>query len=459
MDKGRLQSINPANGELIAEYAVSGAADVEAVLERSYQTQLQWKKTPLGERSRLLERLAVQLETEKNELARLMTLEVGKPIRQSAAEIEKCASVCRYYAEHGEAHLKGRRIPTEAVESRVQYEPLGPVLAIMPWNFPFWQVFRFAAPAVMAGNTGILKHASNVSGSALAIESLFQRSGFPPGVFQTVLLPGNAAEALIDDSRIRAVTLTGSTNAGRAIGTRAGKALKKCVLELGGSDPFVVLDDADVNAAAETAARARVINSGQSCIAAKRFIVTRKIEEEFLNAFEKSLAALSLGDPLLTTTDVGPLARADLRTELHDQVQRTIRDGGRLVLGGVIPQGPGAFYPVTLIDRVKPEMAGAAEETFGPAAVVLCANNDEDAIRIANTSRFALGASVWTNDRARADRAAAELHAGCVFINGMVRSDPRIPFGGILESGFGRELSEEGIREFMNVKAVWIDRI
>ncbi len=454
-----LQSINPANGEVIAEYPAATREQIEDVLLRSQAAHLEWRETSFSDRARSLEQLAGKLEERKDELALLLTTEVGKPLRQSTTEIEKCAGVCRYYAERGEEHLRGRRIATEAVESRVQYEPLGPVLAVMPWNFPFWQVFRFAAPAVMAGNTGVLKHASNVPGSALAIEALFLSAGFPRGVFQTLLIRNSQVDALIDDPRIRAVTLTGSTNAGRAVGARAGRALKKCVLELGGSDPFVVLDDADVEAAALTAARARVINSGQSCIAAKRFIVTKSIRTRFLRAFEAALASLVTGDPRLLSTDVGPLARSDLRDELHAQVQKTIQEGGRLILGGSLLSGPGSFYPVTLIDRVLPDMTGAAEETFGPLAVVLTAHDEDDAIRIANTSRFGLGASIWTQDTSRAVRAARKIQAGSVFINGMVRSDPRIPFGGILESGFGRELSEEGIREFVNVKSVWIDRI
>jgi len=385
-----------------------------------------------------------------------MTLEMGKPIVQGEAEVDKCAWACEYYADHAEAFLAEQPRETEASRSYVRFDPLGPVLAVMPWNFPFWQVFRFAAPALMAGNAGVLKHASNVPRSALAIEEVFREAGFPRGLFSTVLVGSSAVAGLIADPRIVAVTLTGSELAGSKVAEQAGHALKKTVLELGGSDPFIVLADADIGAAARTAADARLINSGQSCIAAKRFIVVEPVADQFLDRFLDELRSRRMGDPLVRGTQVGPQARIDLRDLLHEQVAESVKRGAKLLLGGEVPAGKGAFYPPTLLAAVDKGMPAFDEETFGPVAAVIRAKDEADAVRLANDSTFGLGASLWTEDRVRAERLAAQIEAGSVFVNGVVKSDPRLPFGGIKRSGYGRELSEYGIREFVNVKSVWI---
>ena len=396
------------------------------------------------------------LRTRRAEYARTMTLEMGKPIVQGEAEVDKCAWACEYYADHAEAFLAEQPRETEASRSYVRFDPLGPVLAVMPWNFPFWQVFRFAAPALMAGNAGILKHASNVPRSALAMEEVFREAGFPRGLFSTVLVGPSAVAGLIADPRIVAVTLTGSELAGSKVAEQAGHALKKTVLELGGSDPFIVLADADIGAAARTAADARLINSGQSCIAAKRFIVVEPVADQFLDRFLDELRSRRMGDPLVRGTQVGPQARIDLRDLLHEQVAESVKRGAKLLLGGEVPAGKGAFYPPTLLAAVDKGMPAFDEETFGPVAAVIRAKDEADAVRLANDSTFGLGASLWTEDRVRAERLAAQIEAGSVFVNGVVKSDPRLPFGGIKRSGYGRELSEYGIREFVNVKSVWI---
>jgi succinate-semialdehyde dehydrogenase/glutarate-semialdehyde dehydrogenase len=385
-----------------------------------------------------------------------MALEMGKPIAQGEAEVDKCALTCEYYAEHAEAMLAEQPRQIDAARSYVRFDPLGPVLAVMPWNFPFWQVFRFAAPALMAGNAAVLKHASNVPRCALQIEEVFGDAGFPRGLFATALVGSAAVGGLIADPRIVAVTLTGSEHAGRQVAERAGRELKKTVLELGGSDPFIVLADADVAAAARTAADARLVNSGQSCIAAKRFIVVEPVADAFIARFADELRARRLGDPLARDTQVGPQARVDLRDDLHRQVAESVKRGARLVLGGEVPAGRGAFYPPTLLSAVDKGMPAFDEETFGPVAAVIRAKDEGDAIRLANDSQFGLGAALWTQDRARAERLAARIEAGAVFVNGLVKSDPRLPFGGIKRSGYGRELSEYGIREFVNIKSVWI---
>jgi len=392
------------------------------------------------------------LRTRRAEYARTMTLEMGKPIVQGEAEVDKCAWACEYYADHAEAFLAEQPRETEASRSYVRFDPLGPVLAVMPWNFPFWQVFRFAAPALMAGNAGVLKHASNVPRSALAIEEVFREAGFPRGLFSTVLVGSSAVAGLIADPRIVAVTLTGSELAGSKVAEQAGHALKKTVLELGGSDPFIVLADADIGAAARTAADARLINSGQSCIAAKRFIVVEPVADQFLDRFLDELRSRRMGDPLVRGTQVGPQARIDLRDLLHEQVAESVKRGAKLLLGGEVPAGKGAFYPPTLLAAVDKGMPAFDEETFGPVAAVIRAKDEADAVRLANDSTFGLGASLWTEDRVRAERLAAQIEAGSVFVNGVVKSDPRLPFGGIKRSGYGRELSEYGIREFVNVK-------
>jgi succinate-semialdehyde dehydrogenase / glutarate-semialdehyde dehydrogenase len=409
----------------------------------------------MAERGDLLRRVARRLREEDHRLAQLMALEMGKPVRQGRAEVEKCAWVSDFYAEHAETFLRPEPIVTESARSYVAFLPLGAVLAIMPWNFPFWQVFRFAAPAVMAGNVALLKHAGNVSGCALAIEELFRGAGAPAGLFQTVLLPGSRAASLIAHPRVAAVTVTGSTEAGREVGTAAGRALKKSVLELGGSDPYIVLEDADLEAAARTCAEGRLVNSGQSCIAAKRFIVVNSVREAFLARFVDAMKSKILGDPLQEATDVGPQARRDLRDDLAAQVEQSVARGARVALGGSVAPGPGAYYPPTILVDVVPGMPAYDDEIFGPVAAVIGATDEADAVRIANDSRFGLGAAILTGDPERGRRLAEEhLEAGSCFVNAAVRSDPRLPFGGIKESGYGRELSAFGIREFVNVKTV-----
>jgi len=385
-----------------------------------------------------------------------MTREMGKPITAAEGEAEKCAWVCDFYSKNAERFLSPEDAETDAAHSFVRYDPIGPVLAVMPWNFPFWQVFRFAAPALMAGNVGLLKHASNVPGCALAIESVFTKAGFPMGAFQTLLVGSKVVEGIIRHPAVRAVTLTGSDPAGRAVASQAGAALKKTVLELGGSDPFIVLADADAEAVASKAAVARTINNGQSCIAAKRFIVEDAVADRFEAAFVKAMAALKVGDPSEKDTDVGPLARRDLMDDLQSQVDRSVRAGAKLALGGKPLEGTGYFYPPTVLTHVEPGMAAFEEETFGPVASVTRAKNTDHALALANASDFGLGASLWTGDPARGEALAAEVEAGAVFVNGIVKSDPRLPFGGVKLSGYGRELSAFGIREFVNIKTVWV---
>ncbi|HET9276090.1 MAG TPA: NAD-dependent succinate-semialdehyde dehydrogenase, partial [Gemmatimonadales bacterium] len=391
------------------------------------------------------------------EYARLMAQEMGKPITQGRAEVEKCAWVCEYYAEEGARFLADEAIPTDAGQSFVTFRPLGVVLAIMPWNFPFWQVIRFAAPTLMAGNTAVLKHASNVPGCALALEDLFRRAGFPPDVFRTVLVDSKVAQQLIKHRAVRAVTLTGSSAAGRAVGKQAGAHLRKTVLELGGSDPYLVLADADLDQAVETCVQSRLINSGQSCIAAKRFIVVDAVREDFTRRFVERMARARVGDPLEAGTEVGPQARRDLRDGLHEQVERSVADGAQVLLGGSPPAGDGSFYPPTVLAEVTKGMAAFDEELFGPVAAIVPARDEKAAIRAANDGPYGLGAAVFTQDEARGRRiAATALEAGSCFVNGLVKSDPRLPFGGIKSSGYGRELGGWGIREFVNVKTVWI---
>ncbi|MGB5302396.1 MAG: NAD-dependent succinate-semialdehyde dehydrogenase, partial [Gemmatimonadota bacterium] len=392
----------------------------------------------------------------REELARLMTAEMGKTFASALAEVDKCGWVCRYYAEHGPYFLSDEIVESGARESRVRYEPLGVVLAIMPWNFPLWQVFRFAAPALIAGNAGLLKHASNVPGCSLAIESVFAEAGFPPGAFQSLLIPAARAEALVTDSRIAAVTLTGSEPAGRAVAGAAGQNLKKSVLELGGSDPFIVLADADIEGAVETAVQARIINNGQSCIAAKRFIVSEDIADEFETLFIRRMEALKTGDPMEPDTDVGPLATEAIRAELHEQVTASVAAGAHLRVGGLLPEGPGYFYPPTVLTDVPLRCPAAVEELFGPVAPVFRTGSAAEALDLANATDFGLGAAVWTRDQELVTRFVEGLQAGSVFVNGMVASDPRLPFGGIKRSGYGRELGVFGLREFLNVKTVWI---
>jgi succinate-semialdehyde dehydrogenase / glutarate-semialdehyde dehydrogenase len=452
-----LVSTNPTNGRVIGEYLETGAENVERMLEAAHRTHLEWSQVSFAERGRILRRVAALLQQDCQALAELMAREMGKPIHQGRAEAEKCAWVAEFYAEHAERFLSRETIETEASHSYVAFAPLGVVLAIMPWNFPFWQVFRFAAPALMAGNAALLKHAGNVTGCALAIEDLFARAGAPRGLFQTVLMPGSRIAPLIAHPRVAAVTLTGSTDAGRSVGAAAGQALKKSVLELGGSDPYLVLEDADLDAAARTCAEGRLVNSGQSCIAAKRFIVVEPVERAFVDRFVDTMKSKIMGDPLAEGTDVGPQARRNLRDELHAQVLKSVAGGARIVLGGTVPEGPGAFYPPTILTDVAPGTPAYDEEIFGPVAAVMTARDEEDAIRMANDSSFGLGAAVLTRDTERGRRIAEKrLEAGSCFVNATVRSDPRLPFGGIKESGYGRELSVFGIREFVNIKTVYL---
>ena len=396
------------------------------------------------------------LENEKRCIGELMTLEMGKPLKAAIAEAEKCATACRYYAQNAEPFLADRKVAVESGEARVAFQPLGPVLAVMPWNFPFWQVFRFAAPALMAGNVGLLKHASNVPQCALAIEDIFARAGFESGTFQTLLIGSEAVASVIADPRIVAVTLTGSDGAGRSVGEQAGRHLKKTVLELGGSDPFIVLPSANLDAAVSTAVRARMINNGQSCIAAKRFIVHQSIYESFITKFVGAVSRVRVGDPMDDSTALGPLATETIRTELHQQVERTVAMGARLLTGGMPLPGRGYYYQPTVLDRIPADSPAAQDELFGPVASVFKAANIEDAISIANATRFGLGASAWTNDPAEQRKLVEEIEAGSVFINDMVASDSRLPFGGVKGSGYGRELSEFGICEFVNIKTVRI---
>jgi len=451
-----VQSLNPATGEVLETLEETSPQQIARILAGARAAFTEWRTRPFAERAGLMRAAGGELRARRAEYAMTMTREMGKPITQAEAEVEKCAGTCDYYAEHAEAFLAAQPRETDAARSYVRFDPLGVVLAVMPWNFPFWQVFRFAAPALMAGNAGILKHASNVPRCALQIEEVFRRAGFPEGLFRAVLAGSGAVKGLIADPRIAAVTLTGSERAGSAVAEQAGREIKKTVLELGGSDPFIVLADADLDAAARGAAEGRLINSGQSCIAAKRFIVAEAVADRFLERFRSELAARRMGDPTARETQVGPQARADLRDQLHRQVTESIKRGARPLLGAEIPTGKGAFYPPTLLAAVDKGMPAFDEETFGPVAAVIRAKDEADAIRLANDSPFGLGAALWTRDRARAAGLAADIEAGAVFVNGVVKSDPRLPFGGVKRSGYGRELSEYGIREFVNVKSVWI---
>jgi succinate-semialdehyde dehydrogenase / glutarate-semialdehyde dehydrogenase len=452
-----LASIKPTTGDLIARYDEMSPETVETILAKADAAYRSWRRTDFNIRGFVLEQAARLLRAQQETFARLMAMEMGKPLAQGRAEIEKCAGACEYYAEQAAALLAPEAVATEASRSYVTFEPLGVLLAIMPWNFPFWQVFRCVAPALMAGNAVVLKHASNVTGCAWAIEQILREAGLPDGLYRALLLPSSRVDGLLEHPLVKAVTLTGSTPAGRAVAAKAGAMLKKTVLELGGSDPYVVLGDADLELAAETCVAARLINGGQSCIAAKRFIVEEPVREVFEAFMLGRMRDQRLGDPLDERTTIGPLARHDLRNELHGQVERSVGLGAELLLGGRIPRGPGAFYPPTVLTGVRPGMPAFDEETFGPVAAIVPAADEAEAIRLANDSPFGLGAAVFTRDLAKGERLAREeIEAGCCFVNAFVRSDPRLPFGGVKQSGYGRELAGFGLREFVNVKTVFV---
>ncbi|MGH7589195.1 MAG: NAD-dependent succinate-semialdehyde dehydrogenase [Gemmatimonadota bacterium] len=452
-----IEVVNPATGRMVHALPETPAGEIDGIVEHANRAFEAWRVSAFDERARRMRRAAGILRERAGAYARLMAEEMGKPVREGRAEAEKCAWVCEYYAENAERFLADQPVETDASASFVAFRPLGIVLAVMPWNFPFWQVFRFAAPGLMAGNAGLLKHASNVPGCALAIEEVFREAGFPEGLFRALLVGSERVEALIEHPLVRAVTLTGSGPAGRAVAGAAGRNLKKTVLELGGSDPYVILADADLEAAVETCVKSRLINSGQSCIAAKRFVVVEPVREAFERGFVERMARAIVGDPMDEATDVGPQARTDLRDDLHRQVEETIALGARLLLGGQVPDREGAWYPPTVLTDVKPASPGYEEELFGPVASIIPVADQAEAIQVANDTSFGLGAAVFTRDIERGRRIAAEeLEAGACFVNGLVRSDPRLPFGGIKESGYGRELSAFGIREFVNVKSVWV---
>jgi len=451
-----IASINPATGETLKTFNALTPEQIEGKLQLAADTFRTYSHTTFAHRKPLMIRAAEILETKKHDLGKIMTLEMGKPLKAAIAEAEKCASVCRYYAENAERHLADEIIETNAKKSYVHFQPLGPVLAVMPWNFPFWQVFRFAAPALMAGNVGLLKHASNVPQCALAIEEIFTSAGFPAGAFQTLLIGSEAVERLLNDPRVVAATLTGSEPAGRSVAATAGKQIKKTVLELGGSDPFIVMPSANLDDAVTTAVKARTINNGQSCIAAKRFIVADQIYDEFEKRFVDEMHALRIGDPMEESTEIGPLATPQIVDDLDEQVKKAVASGGRVLTGGAKIDRPGNFFEPTVLVDIDINTPVSCEEIFGPVAMLFRVSGIEEAIKIANATPFGLGSAAWTNDAAEQARFIDELEAGAVFINGMVASDPRLPFGGVKNSGYGRELAEFGIREFVNIKTVWI---
>jgi succinate-semialdehyde dehydrogenase/glutarate-semialdehyde dehydrogenase len=450
-------SIDPSTGCRIQEYAEMSPDEVDRVIRSTHETFLEWRSTDFPHRAKLMRNAGAELRENVEEYAVLMTREMGKPITGARAEVLKCALVCDYYADNAEAFLAPEPIASDASKSFVAFEPIGTVLAVMPWNFPFWQVFRFAAPGLMAGNTGLLKHASNVPGCALAIERVFRKAGFPENAFRALMIGSGSVARVIDNPHVKAVTLTGSVPAGRAVASRAGQALKKTVMELGGSDPYIILEDADLNSTAELCAVSKLINSGQSCIAAKRFVVVESVRAEFEKLFVRELEKAKMGDPMDNDTVVGPMARHDLRDELHAQVLLSVERGASCILGGQIPDDRGAYYPPTVLTGVTKGMPAYDEELFGPVASVIPVSGEEEAVLVANDTVFGLGAAVFTEDREKGERIALKgLDAGCCFVNQFVRSDPRLPFGGVKESGYGRELSSYGIREFVNIKTVYI---
>jgi succinate-semialdehyde dehydrogenase / glutarate-semialdehyde dehydrogenase len=451
-----IASINPATGETLREFSALTAQQIQQKLQLAADVFRTYRRTSFADRSRMMIRAAELLEAEKQAFGKTMTTEMGKPHAAAMGEAEKCAWVCRYYAENAERHLADEVVQTNAKKSYVKFQPLGPVLAVMPWNFPFWQVFRFAAPALMAGNVGLLKHSSNVPQCALAIEDIFRRAGFPEGAFQTLLIGSDAVEGILKDRRVVAATLTGSEPAGRSVAGTAGKEIKKTVLELGGSDPFIVMPSADFDKAVTTAVKARTINNGQSCIAAKRFIVAAEIYDKFEERFVSQMKSLRIGNPMDESTEIGPLAMPQIRDDLVEQVKKAVDAGARVLTGGKKLDGPGNFYEPTVLVNVDPSSPVSCEEIFGPVAMLFRVANIDEAIQLANATPFGLGASAWTNDANEQAKFIEEIESGCVFINGMVASDPRLPFGGVKNSGYGRELAEFGIREFVNIKTVWV---
>ena len=451
-----ITTINPTTGETLKTFAELTNEQIETKLQLAASTFKTQRQASFADRAHSMTRAAEILENEKQQLGKLMTIEMGKPIKAAIGEAEKCAWVCRYYAENAERHLADEIVQTNAKQSYVRFQPLGPVLAVMPWNFPFWQVFRFAAPALMAGNVGLLKHASNVPQCALAIEDIFRRAGFPEGAFQTLLIGSKKVEDILNDPRVVAATLTGSEPAGSSVASICGKQIKKTVLELGGSDPFIVMPSANLAEAVTTAVKARTINNGQSCIAAKRFIVAAEIYDQFERGFVDQMKSLTVGDPLEEKTDIGPLATPQIVSDLDEQVKKAVASGGRVLTGGTRINRPGNFYEPTVIVDLDPAAPVSCEEMFGPVATLFRVNNIDEAIRLANATPFGLGAAAWTNNAEEQRRFSDEIEAGSVFINGMVASDPRLPFGGVKHSGYGRELAEFGIREFVNIKTVSI---
>jgi len=451
-----IASVNPATGETLRTFEPLSTPQLDQKLELAARAFKSYRRTSFAQRKQFMLRAAEILEAEKEQFARVMTSEMGKPIKAAVQEAEKCAWVCRYYAEEAQNQLAEKFVETGASRSYVHFQPLGPVLAVMPWNFPFWQVFRFAAPALMAGNVGLLKHASNVPQCALVIEEIFRRAGFPEGTFQTLLVGSGEVQRILEDGRVAAATLTGSEPAGRSVASIAGKQIKKTVLELGGSDPFIVMPSANLEEAVRTAVKARTINNGQSCIAAKRFIVAEEIYEEFSDNFVAAMKALRVGDPFDEDTDIGPLATPQILYDLEEQVNKSVAAGAEVLTGGKRLRERGNFYEPTVLARISREAPAYCEELFGPVALLFRIKEIDEAIRLANDTEFGLAAAAWTNDRIEIGRFVEELECGVVFINGMVASDPRLPFGGIKNSGYGRELAEFGIREFVNIKTVWI---
>jgi succinate-semialdehyde dehydrogenase/glutarate-semialdehyde dehydrogenase len=452
-----LNSINPSNSELIASYEEMTKEEVKIIISDVNSAYQKWRLTSFSHRAQLMKNAAEILQDRKEDLGRLMTFEMGKPFLQAVAEANKCASVCEYYADNAERILENQIIETDASKSYVAYRPIGIVLAVMPWNFPFWQVLRFAAPALMAGNVGVLKHASNVQGCALEIEKIFQDAGFPKNVFRTLVIGSKDVKEVIENPYVKAVTLTGSTPAGKAVASQAGAVLKKTVLELGGSDPYIILEDADLDQAITACMIGRFLNTGQSCIAAKRFIVIESILNEFRTKLLEAMKTQKWGDPFDEDVNIGPMVNIWSRDEVHEQVTASIEKGADLLVGGIIPDVKGAFYPATLLDNVRPGMPAFDDEIFGPVASIISVNNEKEAIQLANQTSFGLGGAVFTKNIESGEKIAAnDIEAGCCFVNDFVRSDPRLPFGGIKESGYGRELSEAGIREFTNMKTVYI---